>query len=51
MLRSLPDGLSPATPPWSNLLVAGTPPRAGDVAGKSALVVGAGPIGALPSPS
>jgi 2-desacetyl-2-hydroxyethyl bacteriochlorophyllide A dehydrogenase len=49
MLRSLPDGLSlrdaalvePASVAWHAVA------RAGDVAGKSALVVGAGPIGAL----
>jgi L-idonate 5-dehydrogenase len=49
MLRSLPEGLSlrdaavvePASVAWHAV------GRAGDVAGKSALVVGAGPIGAL----
>jgi L-idonate 5-dehydrogenase len=49
MLRSLPEGLSlrdaaliePASVAWHAVA------QAGDVAGKSALVVGAGPIGAL----
>ncbi|MFT4164620.1 MAG: L-idonate 5-dehydrogenase [Microlunatus sp.] len=49
MLRTLPDGLSlrtsaviePASVAWHAVS------RAGDVAGKTALVIGAGPIGAL----